>query len=90
MLFFGWSHGAHESGEMSSALIFCIKYECTCIDTSLAVQVPYKRIEKLFFNSFLTFFPLTVAGSDWPMCHCAMAHGPLLGHQMGGPLTIVV
>ena len=24
-----------------------------------------------------------LAGSDWPMCHCAMAHGPLLGHQMG-------
>ena len=25
----------------------------------------------------------TLAGSDWPMCHCTMAHGPLLGHQMG-------
>lgn len=49
MLFFGWSHGAHESGEMSSALIFYIKYECTCIDTSLAVQVPNKRMRRVIF-----------------------------------------
>ena len=27
-------------------------------------------------------------GSDSPMCHCAMAHGPLLGHQMG-PLQLL-
>ena len=44
------------------------------------IQILHKNIRYLQ----LKLIHLQVgSGSDWPMCHCAMAHGPLLGHQMG-------
>ena len=42
-----------------------------------------RNIVSVYARRFVAATYRCKAGSDWPMCHCAMAHGPLLGHQMG-------